>query len=185
MSFGRLGDDLPLPLADHAARVQVGAFRGEELHHLGLALRGRPHQRRLTAPGFLGVDVGAGLEQESGRVHLARPRHRHQRRLALRSPRVWIASGLEQRANHGSRADDGGLGHRRRAELILRLDVGASLDEGAHQLQVVVGGRVHDGGAAIRPGSVWIGALAQQTQGGRSIATLGHIDQRRLGRRRQ
>ncbi len=40
----RFGDDLAFPLADDAARVDVGAPGGEELHHLRLALRGGPHQ---------------------------------------------------------------------------------------------------------------------------------------------
>ena len=61
--FGtRLGDDLAFPLADDAARIDVGAAGGQELNHLGLALCGRPHQRRLSAKVFFGVNVGARIQ---------------------------------------------------------------------------------------------------------------------------
>src|SRR5207247_281274 len=83
----------PLPLA---ARVDVGALRRQKLHHVGLALRSRPHQRRLPAECFFGVDVGARLDEHLRRVHLAAARSRHQRRLAFRVLRVGVGAGLEQ-----------------------------------------------------------------------------------------
>ena len=79
----RLGDDLALPLADGAAGVEVGALRRQELHHLGLALRRGPHQRRLLAEGLAGVDVGTGLDEQPGGFDLAAARRRHQRRFTL------------------------------------------------------------------------------------------------------
>ena len=79
----RFLDDLALPLADDAARIEVGAARREQLDHLGLALRGSPHQCRLPAPVLCRVDVGARVEQELGSVDVARPGHGHERRLAL------------------------------------------------------------------------------------------------------
>ena len=117
----RLGDDLALPLADDAARVEVGAVRGQKLDHLGLALRRGPHQRRLAAPLFFGVDVGARLEQPPGGLDVAAARDGHQRRLAFRILGVGIGAGVEQRVDDRRRADDGRLGERGRAELVLQL----------------------------------------------------------------
>ena len=52
-------------------RALRSAPLGEELDHLRLTLRGGPHQRGLPAEVFLGVDVGAGLEQPLGRFDVA------------------------------------------------------------------------------------------------------------------
>ena len=71
------GDDLAFPLADDAARIDVRAPRGEELDHLGLALRGGPHQRRLFAPAFFAVNVRAGIQQPLRRFDFAAACHRH------------------------------------------------------------------------------------------------------------
>ena len=174
----RLGDDLALPLTDDAARVEVGALRRQELDHLGLALRGRPHQRRLPAPVFPGVDVGARLEQPPGRVDVAAAGDGHQRRLTFRIPGIGIGARLEQRVDDRRRADDRRLGQRRRAELVLQLDVRAGLDQRADQLEIVVRRRPHDGRGPVGPGRIRVGALGQQPQRGRAIATLGRLEQR-------
>ncbi len=48
----RFLDDLALPLIDLAVIVQVRAIRRQELHHVGLALRGGPHDARIVRPRF-------------------------------------------------------------------------------------------------------------------------------------
>ena len=72
-AFGR---DAALPGAHGAARIDVGARADQEIDHLGLHLRRRPHQRRLPAPCLGRVDVGARVEQQLGGGDVARARDR-------------------------------------------------------------------------------------------------------------
>ena len=65
------GVDLSLPRREEERReadlrpvVDVGATPNEHPHDVHVALGGGPHQRRLSAPALLGVDVGAAVEQE-------------------------------------------------------------------------------------------------------------------------
>ncbi len=109
----------------------------------------------------------------------------HQRCFALRVLRVGIGARLEQRVDDRRRADDGGFGQRRRAELVLERDVRAGLDQRAHQLEIVIRRGPHDGRCPIGSWRVWTGALRQQAQCRRAIAALGRIDQCGLGRLRQ
>jgi hypothetical protein len=106
--FGaRLGDDLAFPRADDAARIEVSTAGGQELDHVGLTLRGGPHQGRLSAPAFFRIDVGAGIQQPPGRVDMAAAGHCHQRRFAFRILGIGIGTRLEQRVDDRRRTDDG------------------------------------------------------------------------------
>ena len=87
----RLADDLALPVAHGAVRVDVGTARDQELDHRRLLLRGGPHQRRLLTPELDRVDVGARVEQQRSRFDIARARDGHQRRLAFGVRRVGSA----------------------------------------------------------------------------------------------
>ena len=153
---------------------------GEELHHLRLTLRGGPHQGRLPAPVFFGVDVGVRLQQPPGRFDIAAARHGHERCFTFRIPGIGIGACLEQRVDDRRRADDGRFGQRRRAELVLEFDVRAGLDQRADQLEIVVRRGPHDGRRPIRPRRVGVRAFRQQLQRDRAIATLGGVEQRRL-----
>ncbi len=146
----RLLDDLALPLIDLAVIVQVRALRRQELHHVGLALRGGPHERGLSAPGFLGVDVGSRGQQRLGRVNLAAARGGHQRSFAVGSFEIGIGAGLEQRFNDRRGADDRGFGEGRRAKLVRQFDIRAGFDQRADQFQIAVRRGVHDGGGCHR-----------------------------------
>ena len=146
----RLLDDLALPLIDLAVIVQVRALRREELHHVGLALRGGPHERGLLAPGFLGVDVGSRVQKRLGRVNLAGARGSHQRSFAIGSFEIGIGAGLEQRFNDRRGADDRGFGDGRRAKLVRQFDIRAGFDQRADQFEIAVRRGVHDGGGCHR-----------------------------------
>ncbi len=157
----RLGDDLALPLTNHAARVQIGTVGGEELDHLGLALRSRPHQRCLSAEVLFGVDIGTGFEQPLRRIDLAGSRDRHQRRFTLGVPGIGIRPSLQQRIDDRRRADDRRFGDRGGAELVGELHIRAGLDQRAHQLEIIVRRGVHDGGRAVGAWRVRIRAFRQ------------------------
>jgi hypothetical protein len=81
--------------------------RRQQLDHVGLPLRRRPHQRRLPAPVLARVDVGARLEQQRGRGDVAAAGDRHQRRFPFRVAAVGVGAGLEQRVDDRRRTDDG------------------------------------------------------------------------------
>ena len=138
--------------------------------------------RGLSAPGFLGVDVGSRGQKRLGRVHLAAARGGHQRSFAVRGSEIGIGAGFEQRFNDRRGADDGGFGEGRRAELVLQFDIRAGFDQRADQFEVVVRRGVHDGGAAIGAGGVHVRALrARQAHGRGVVAGFRRVKQRRLG----
>ena len=90
---------LPVPVGP--VRILVGAVFDQQLDHLRLALRRRPHQCRLPAPAFLGVHIRAVLEQGLGGVQSARPRHHHQRHLTLVIRGIRLHARLEQHLDDG------------------------------------------------------------------------------------
>ncbi len=176
----RFLDDLAFPLIDLAVIVQVRVLRREELHHVGLALRGGPHDRGLSAPGFLRVDVGSRGKKRLGRVNLAAARGSHQRSFAVRSPEIGIGAGLEQRVDDRRGADDRGFGDRRRAQLVLQFDIRAGFDQRADEFQIVVRRGVHDGGGAIGAGGVYVRAFdAREAHGRGMIARFGSVKKTR------
>ncbi len=109
---------------------------------------------------------------------LPRASDRHQRCFAFRVPGVRIGAGLEQRVEDRRRADDRGFGDRRRAELVLQVDVGVGLDQRADEIDIVVRRGQHDGRRPVGPGRIRVGALGQQLQRGRAIATLRRLEER-------
>ena len=69
-------------LAPHfRAGLNIRAVRQQHLHHFGMLLRYRPHQRRLAARAVR-VHVRALGKQLFDDLGIARPRGHHQRRLA-------------------------------------------------------------------------------------------------------
>jgi hypothetical protein len=67
------------------------------------------------------------------------------------------------------------------AELVLRFGVGARLDQRAHQLEIVVGRRIHDRRRAIGTRGVDVDALAgQEPHHRRAIAAFSGVEERVL-----
>jgi hypothetical protein len=62
--------------------VDVGAVLNQSLHDFSVLLRHRPHQRCLSMRFFFRVCLGSVCQQHLDGVRIARPRSRHQRRLA-------------------------------------------------------------------------------------------------------
>ena len=70
--FGRPSAvDVTLVVAIGRGGVDVGALGDEELHHLRMAARRRPHQRRLPAELLFRIDGGPAIQQQLGRLHVA------------------------------------------------------------------------------------------------------------------
>ena len=63
-----LGRHVTLVVAIDGARVDVGALGDQQLHHLRMPARRRPHQRGLSAPLLLRIDGGAVVQQQLARL---------------------------------------------------------------------------------------------------------------------
>jgi len=127
---------------------------------------------------FFRVHVGAGFDEHFGRLDLAAARGRHDRSFAFGIPGVGIGPGLEQHVEDGRRADNGGLGRGRRAELVRPADIGARAHQRAYELDVAVCRRPHDGRRPVRGRRVRVAPLRQHPQHGRAVALLRRVDQR-------
>ena len=134
----RLGRHLPLPVVHRRARVDVGAARDQLPDHRRLPLRDGPHQRRLAAPLLHRVDVGA--VRAAARAPLRRCPVR-----ATTISAVWpsafgdstSAPALSSASRSAGVAGDRRLGHRRRAVVVLRVDVGARLSRRWTSVEIV------------------------------------------------
>ncbi len=115
-----LGRHVALVVAIGVERALTSApLRDQQLHHLGMPARGRPHQRRLSAEVLARVDGGAVLEQQLSR-----------RRRCPFAPRPSAPSVRLDSASRRSRrpraarfrisvfADFGGEAHRRGAVVV-------------------------------------------------------------------
>ena len=134
----RLRGDLPLPVVDGRPGVDVGARGDEGAHHGRLILGGRPHQRRLTAPLFHRVDLGAPAQQRLGGVDATGTRDDHQRRLTVGVGRLDVAAGLEQRLDHVRAGRDRGLRHGRSAVSRSGVHLRAGSNQPGRELEIVL-----------------------------------------------
>ena len=130
----RLRQDAPLPIALETARVGIGAVREQEPHHLGLALRGRPHERRLPAPLLFRVDVRTRFEQQPRRRRRCPSARRPSAASRLRrSVRFASAPASSNALMIGVAPTHRGFRQRVRAVVVRRVDVDARRDEPLQQ----------------------------------------------------
>ena len=92
--------------------VQIGATGRKQRDHRGMILRGRPHQRGFSVPGFARIDVRSAIKQRPHRLRFPRPRREHQHRLAIGAHGVRVRAGLQQRLDNGRAAVDRSQGQR-------------------------------------------------------------------------
>ncbi len=177
----RLGSHAPLPLADRTAGAHIGAGLDQHLDHLGLALRGGPHQRRLPTPLLLGVHLGAGLQQQLRRIDLAGASHHHQCGLPFRIRRFHIRACAQQQPNHLRATRGGRLGQRHGAEIIARIRIGLRLQQRLHQAHIGEMRGVVQRRGAIRLARARIGTLLQRIQRGFRILRLQRGEQLGIG----
>ena len=81
--------------------VDIRALLDQEPQRQRVVLGGRPHHRRLAAPRFYRVDVGALRDERAKHVHVPRTCGRHQHRLAVRRARVRLSPRPQQRLHDG------------------------------------------------------------------------------------
>ena len=132
-----LGGDMALPVAPGAARIDVSAVRNEQLHHLRMAARARPHERGLVTPALARIDLGAVPQQQLRRLDIARARHFHQGSLAFRVGRVSVRSRIEQQLEDLRVAGRRRHLHGRGAVIVGFADLCARLEQALHFGDVV------------------------------------------------
>ena len=151
------------------------------LDDVGMALRGRPHQRGLTAE-LLRVRIGAAREQQLHGVRIARIRRQHQHRLAFRGEHgVRVFPGLEETRDHGRVAVDGGEIERLRARAVRNPVIGARVQQQIRQLEIAALHGPVQGRHAVRLRGIDVDRLANEGPNGLEIAVHGGIDDGRLG----
>ena len=172
-------------LEDGRSRVHLGAGGHEGLHHRGVILRRRPHERGLAEPLLPGLDVGAAAQERLHGLGAAGARRGHEHRLPCRRTRVGIGASFDQGAQHLGAAVGRGQRDRLDAVAVGGFDVGAGPDEHRHQVERVGPNGVVQRGGAVGLGLVDVGLGAQQRPHGVAVAALDGLDdrRRRAGRR--
>ena len=79
--------------------ANIGVRLEEQLDHLRMTLRRRPHQRGLSAA-FFGIHLGAADEQGLHGPRLTGAGGRHQDGFSTANHGVWIGTAFEQKLHH-------------------------------------------------------------------------------------
>ena len=79
--------------------ANIGERLEEQLDHLRMTLRRRPHQRGLSAA-FFGIHLGAADEQGLHGSRLTGAGGRHQDGFSTANHGVWIGTAFEQKLHH-------------------------------------------------------------------------------------
>ena len=119
-----------------------------------------------------GVDLRAVAQQDPGCINMSGPRHDHERRLVIGIWRLDVRPSLQQPLHQGAVPHDRGLGHRRRAVIVLRVDVRARSKEAFGQIEVVLVDCPVERRRAVRFGRVDIDTLREEGKRSRAIADL-------------
>ena len=138
---------------------------------------GRPHQRGLSVPGLLRVDVGAGNQECLDRIDFSASRSEHQRRFSRAHLRVGIGAGLQQLIDDCGVAVSGGENQRRHTIVVGGLDVGARANQQRGRFHVFAIRRPVQGRRTIGLRRVDVGFLFQQRLHRRLVAALHGVGQ--------
>ena len=161
LAVAQLG--LQPPADDEPARARtrrhVRASVDQELHDVGVAPGGRPHERRLLLERFAGVGVGAGVEEAPHRLGVTGAGAGHENGLAGLDRRAGVGAGREQQPDHAGVAVIAGEGERGHAEIVRGRRVGAGVGQPARRLEVVVVGGPVQRRRAVELGCVHVDAV--------------------------
>ena len=158
--------------------VNVGAGGRQHPDGRCAIFGGRPHQRRLSLAGFLGIDVRAAADERLHGVHVARPCRRHQHRLAFGQGRVGIGSGGEQLFDHRGVAVGRREMKRCDAVAVRDLRLRAGLEQRPGHLEIVELGGPMERGRAVGFSGVDVGVFREQGAGNRGVPALDRLDER-------
>ncbi len=98
----------------------------------------RPHERVLPTSRLFRVNVGAARQQHAHGIDLARPRGRHQHRLAARQRGVRVGAGIEEARDDRGVAVDARERERRDAVSVRGERIRAGREQAADEIDVVV-----------------------------------------------
>ncbi len=167
------------------ASAEIGAGCDEDFRHAGMAFRGRPHQRRLTAPIVFAVDVGTAGEQCFHRGQGTDARGGHQGRLSARQSRVRVRAGLEEQLDNRRVAVRAGQRQRRHAIPVRRFHVRTGTHQQLRRLQIVLIRRPVEGRHSVDLRSVHIDVLVQERADLCAVHLFSGVRQERVRRRRR
>ena len=149
------------------------------IDHRGMAFGGRPHQRRLPAPAFLGVRDRRRAPAAASPHRSCRCARRPSAPSRLRRRGRWRRRRPRAASRSSRVAVDRGQPERRRAVAIGGLHVGAGANEQLHDVgRVAIDGPVQRR-RAVRLRGVHIDALVDAApEPARSVASLDGVDER-------
>ena len=189
LAVAQLG--LQPPADDEPARARpgphVGAAVEQKLHHVGVALRRRPHQRGLVFEQLAPVDVRAGVQEPPHRVDVPGAGAGHEDGLAGLDRRVGVGAGREQQLDQAGAAVAAGEGQRGDPQVVGGRGVSTGVRQPARRLQIVVIGGPVQRGRAIGLGRVHVDAVlrpARRVQEGGDrggLLMLDGVDQPQVG----
>ena len=159
--------------------VDISALADQQLDNVRMSLRRSPHQRRLSAPGFRGIQAGALGDQQFHRVSEAGSRCEHQRGFAVPAGGVGISTGFEQFLDQVGVRVRGGQGERRVPVVIAGIDVGAGRQEQLGGPMFLKMHRPGEGGRAVRLLRVHIDVVHQGGDGV-MVAVSDGVDQAKV-----
>ena len=190
----RLLNHLAFPLIDLAVIVQARVLRREELHHVGLALRGGPHQADcppqfsfalMSAPAASSTFAASSLPLRAAAISGVSPS-------VVR--KLGSAPALSSASRIGAEPMIAASVMAEVPNWFASLTFAPRFDQRADQFQIAIRRRVHDGRAAVGARGVHVGAFrARQPHGGDVVAgfqraasgvDLGGQRQRRAGHQR-
>ena len=164
--------------ADVRLAVWIRTSRQQRLHHFGVALSGRPHQRGLLLIGVGGVGVRADLEQQLHRVERAGASRGHQRRFGADRRGLRVGAGANQRLNDRRGPGAARLKQRRDAVAIGDAHLGPGRDQRPRHVEVRVIGRPEQCRRTVGGLLVDVHALGDLRAHAGKVAVPGGDDQR-------
>ena len=170
----RLGADQRRHQVGGRSCVQLRVHLDQQPRHRPLAVRRRPHQRRLPALRLPRPGIRALFEQHLRRGHVGPTGHQHQRCLPVGSSRVRVGAGVEQRLDDLRVRMERRLQERRGVELVPDVRIRAGLQQLLDLRHIVVAGGHQQGRRAAR-----VDDVGRERRGGRcSHGDQPHGEQR-------
>ena len=143
---------------DVALAIRIGAGFEQEIDHVGVPLDGGPHQRRRLLHRVGGVQIDGPFEQQRDGRDAAGARGGSERGFSGRHPASGIRARLEQRGHHLRVTDAAGRQQRRDTEVVGSVDLRASANEHARDLDVGVVSSPEQRRRAVAGTDVHVGA---------------------------
>ncbi len=146
-----------------------------------MALRGGPHERRLTVCFLLDVDACAFHQQRFHRTRLTCARAGHQHCFAVHGRGVRIGAGRQQTLDHGAVAVRAGKVQRRKAVVVGDCGARAGANQQVGDREIVDMGGPVKRGRAVALWRIHIDALLDERADRRGVLAAHGLDEAWIG----